>query len=442
MKEDIFLAYDIRGRNISTHDSFLLGKALGAVFKGTCIVGHDSRETSPDLCEHLIEGLKNSGIKVINIGLVPNPVCYFKVFKTYDFGVYITGSHLPTEYNGYKIILKNGATIDEERYKKVKEAFYKYKFKSGNGSARINITALNDYARFLEKEFGKIPIKCVIDCFNGSASVLSKRVFKNLLNADVLNDQPLPDFGGRIPEPSEKNLAQLKKAVLKSKASFGVGLDGDADRSVFIDDKGEVIDGNRMTMLFAKHVLKRNNGGTIVVPVSVSSSIEPFVKNFNGRVVWCKVGHRFIEEELLKRNGLFGGEYSSHFYWNEFYPFSDGILSTLMLAKILHESKKNLSELLKELPKVFVVKEEVEFPTHKIKNKTMGRIKQDLIKFHPNALTIDGVKFKTKEGFVLIRASETRHTIKVFAESDSKEKANTLLTEFIELVKQYKRKSQ
>ena len=436
MKDDIFLAYDIRGRNITTHDSFLVGKALGSVLTGTCVVGYDSRKTSPELTEHLIEGLRTSGIKVINIGLVPVPVCYYKVFKNYDFGVYVTGSHLPADYNGFKISLRNGVTIDEGRLLKVKESFYKFKFKSGMAGVSVDITALNDYASFLEATFGKLPVKCVVDCFNASTSVLSNRVFSNLLNARVINDGLLPDFGGRNPEPCEENLGGLRREVLKTKSSFGVGLDGDGDRSVFIDEKGVVINGNLMTLLFAKNVLKRRGGGLIVVPVSISSRIESFVKQYGGRVLWCRVGHRFIEEELFNNKGVLGGEFSSHFYFNEYYPFSDGIISTLMLARMIHESGKKLSELVNELPRIIVVKEEIEFPTHKAKNAAMKRVKHELLKAHPNALTIDGVKFSLNDGSsVLVRASETRHTVKVYAESGSKDKAKLLLKEYASLIK-------
>ncbi len=437
MKEEIFMAYDIRGLSITTHDSFILGKALGNVFSGNCVVGHDSRGSSPVLTEHLIEGLRQSGINVDNIGLVPNPACYYKVYNNYDFGVYVTASHLPPEYNGYKIILRNGMSIDQVRFQKVKESFYKFKFKAGTGTVRMNITALNDYASFLEREFGKSDIKRVIDCFSGAASVLSKRVFSSLLKATVINDSPLPDFGGRAPEPTESNLTAVIKEVIKNKADFGVGLDGDGDRSVFVTDKGEVIDGNLMTMLFAKYLLIKKGGGIIVVPPSVSSSIEDLAKKYGGKVVWCKVGHSYIEEELVKNKGLFGGEESSHFYWNEYYPFSDGILSMLMLAKILKETKKKFGELVSELPKIFVLKDEIEFPTHKAKEAAMKRIEKDLLKFHPNALTLDGVKFKVNEGSVLVRHSVTRHTIKVFAESDTKEKTTALLKEYVDFVKGY-----
>ena len=106
MKEDFFMAYDVRGRDISTHDAFLLGRALGSQFSGTCFVGWDCREQSPILAQHLIEGLRSSGIKVTNGELMPGPAAYFNTFNKYDFGVYITASHLPSEYNGFKIMLK------------------------------------------------------------------------------------------------------------------------------------------------------------------------------------------------------------------------------------------------------------------------------------------------------------------------------------------------
>ena len=207
MKEDAFMAYDIRGKELDTHDAFILGRALGSYFTGTCFVSWDCRKLSPLLGQHLIEGLRTSGIKVTIGGFMPGPAGYYKTMNNYDFGVYITASHLPPEYNGFKIIMKDGSSIDPNDLLNVKKIFNTFKFnKADPVPAKQDIMAINDYAGFLEKEFGRMEIKCVIDCLNASTGVLSERVFKRLLDARVINDTPKPDFGGKSPEPTDKNL--------------------------------------------------------------------------------------------------------------------------------------------------------------------------------------------------------------------------------------------
>ncbi|MFA5406150.1 MAG: hypothetical protein WC307_02230 [Candidatus Nanoarchaeia archaeon] len=434
------MAYDVRGRGITTHQSFILGRALGTKLKGTCFIGWDCRESSPALGEHLIEGLRSSGINVTKGGFMPGPVCYYKILNTYDFGVFITASHLPKEYNGFKIIMRDGSGIAPEELKEVRELFNNYNFnKVESASVKQDITATNDYARFLEKEFGRIEVKCVIDCLNGSTGALTNSVFNKLLDATVLNNEPKSDFGGKSPEPSEKNLHELQERVLSENASFGAGLDGDGDRSVFVDDKGRVIDGNMMTMLFTKEILKKKKG-VIVAPPSVSSVIETkIVKPMGGTMVWCKVGHTFIEKELVKQKGLFGGEESSHFYWNEYYPFSDGALSVLMMARIIKETGKKLSELIDELPKVVVIKEEVEFSTHQEKEEVAAKIINRLMQENTQALTMDGIKFtRPDEVSVLLRPSQTRHTVKVFIEAEERLIADKALEEYVQLIQSYK----
>ncbi len=439
IRSDIFMTYDIRGKNISTHEAFIIGRAIGSFFNGSCFVSFDCREDSSIISEHLIEGLRSSGINVTLSGLMTSPAAYFKTMNNFDFGVFITASHNPPGYNGFKIILRDGSSIDPSDLVKIKELALNHDF-NNEESVLVNqdITALNDYCHFLERTFGKQDVKCVFDCFNGSSGVLVNKVFKRLLNAITINDVPLGDFGGKQPEPKESNLKSLQERVLELNASFGVGLDGDGDRSVFVDDKGRVIDGNKMTMLFAKHILKSNKG-VIVAPVSVSSLLESeIVKPLGGSVVWCPVGHTFIEKELIKHNGLFGGEFSSHFYWNQFFPYSDGAFSSLMLAKIINESGKLFSELIDELPTVFVVKGEVEFESHERKSKVASELINKLLIKHPDALTMDGIKFIDGETTVLLRQSLTRPTVKVFIESKDKDLANNKLRTYVKLINNYK----
>jgi phosphomannomutase len=366
------------------------------------------------------------------LGLVANPMLYFYCWKNKVFGALITASHNPKEWNGLKIVRPNGVSFIEE-YKKLKEIYDSKKFIKGKGKI-TNIDIIKNYKKFLESKFGIVRKKVVVECF-GASGVIGLPVLRNLgLDIIGLHDKTDGNFFGFIrPEPKGDNLKMLKKAVIREKADFGVALDGDADRAVFVDENGRELNGSLMSTVFIDYILKKKKG-SIILTADCASEIEDIIKQLGGKIIWWRVGHGFIEEKCSKENALFAAEQSSHFYFNEFYPFSDGILAAVYLAKILSETKETLSKLINKT-KTYPI-EKLYIDVENDENKL--RIIEDLKKRYPNALDVmDGIKIKLNDvEWVLLRASQNMPEINICVEAKNENRMKDIVREYTKLIKQ------
>ncbi len=433
----IFRAYDIRGiygKDLTEKIMLNIGKALGTFLGGNknVCVGYDTRKSSKKLFEAFSSGLTYTGCNVISLGLVANPMLYFYVWKNKVFGALITASHNPKNWNGLKMVRPNGVSFIKE-IKKIKEIYDSKNFIKGKGKV-TKADVIKSYKKFLESKFGVVRKKVVVECF-GAASVTALPILRSL-GLDVIGLHDKPDgnfFGFTRPEPKGENLNMLKKAVKREGADLGVAFDGDSDRSVFVDDRGREPNVSSIISVFVEHILKKRRG-SILLTADCASEIEDIAKEFGGKTIWWRVGHGFIEEKSAKEKVLFAGEQSSHLYFNEFYPFSDGILATIYLAKILSESKKTLSELVDEI-KIHPI-EKLYINVENDENKI--RIIESLKKRYPNALDImDGIKMKLNDvEWVLIRASQTNPEINLCVEARNENRMKDIIREYTKLVKQ------
>jgi len=433
----IFKAYDIRGiyGDELTDDIMLdIGKALGTFLGGnkTVCVGYDTRKSSKKLFNLFSSGLISTGCNVISLGLVTNPMLYFYAWKNKMFGALITASHNPKQWNGLKLVRPTGVSFIEE-IKRIEEVYDSDEFLKGKGKT-TNADAMVGYEEFLRKNVGINRKKVVVECF-GAAGTVALPLLKRLgLEIVSLHDKPDADFFGfERPEPKGDNLDTLKKTVKKEKADFGVAFDGDADRSVFVDDKGRESNVSSVIAVFAEYILKKRKG-SILLTADCASEIETIVKNLGGKTIWWRVGHGFIEEKCVKEKALFGGEQSSHLYFNEFYPFSDGTLATVYLAKILNETRKTFSEMIDKI-KIHPI-EKIYINVGNDENKI--RIVESLKKRYPNALDImDGIKIKLNDiEWVLIRTSQTNPEINLCVEARDEKRMKDLIVEYSKLIKQ------
>lgn len=433
----IFKAYDIRGvYGDDLNDGIMrdLGKALGTFLGGdkNVCVGYDTRKSSKKLFEAFSLGLTSTGCNVVSLGLVTNPMLYFYAWKNKMFGALITASHNPKQWNGLKLVRPNGVSFIDE-IKKMEEIYDSDIFIKGNGKITA-ADAVKDYEEFLRKNIGINRKKVVVECF-GAAGIMALPILKRLgLEVISLHDRPDGDFFGfERPEPKGENLDNLKKVVSREKADFGVAFDGDADRSVFIDDKGIETNVSSVIAVFAEYILKKKKG-SILLTADCASEIETIVRNLGGKTIWWRVGHGFIEEKCLKEKALLGGEQSSHLYFNEFYPFSDGALATIYLAKILTESKKTFSEMTNKI-KIHPI-EKIYINVGNDENKL--RIIEAIKKRYPKALDImDGIKFKLNDiEWVLIRMSQTNPEINLCVEAKDEKRMKDLIVEYTKLIKQ------
>jgi phosphomannomutase/phosphoglucomutase len=434
----IFRAYDIRGiygKDLTDEVAFKIGKALGTFLKGRekVCMGFDTRASSPILFEKLASGLVSTGCEVINLGMVPNPIVYFFAWKNKIFGCIITSSHNPKEWNGFKLIKPDGTSFLEE-IKEIERIFDSEVFLKGNGKIVDYRNAIKDYEDFLTKRIGRVKGKIVAEFFGGAGTVASS-VFKNFgLEVIGLHEKPDENFYGfERPEPKGENLKLLKETVKKEKALFGVAFDGDADRSIFVDDKGRELNGSIVSGVFIKDILKRKKG-KIILTADCANGLKKITERLGGKLIWWRVGHGFIEKKCVEEKALFAGEQSSHFYFNEFYPFSDGILATLLLSKILYKSKKRLSKLVDEMKLNPVEKLYIDAKTDEKKLKIIEKIKREF----PKALDLmDGIRIQLNETeWVLIRASQTLPEINLCVEAKNQKRLKKIIDEYSSIIKE------
>lgn len=431
----IFKAYDIRGvygKDLTEEMMEKIGKAVGTFLndKKVCI-GYDTRKSSKKLCDAFVSGLISTGCDAILLGLIANPMLYFYAWKNKIYGALITASHNPKEWNGLKMVRPNGVSFIEE-FKKIEEIYNSEIFLKCKGKI-TKASVIGDYKKFLKNKIGSSRKKVVIECF-GAAGVTGLSILKELgLNVISLHDKPDGNFFGfERPEPKGENLSILKKTVIKEKADFGMAFDGDGDRSVFVDDKGREPNVSSIIAVFAEYILKKKKG-SILLTADCASEIEDIAKKLGGKTIWWRVGHGFIEEKSLEEKVLFAGEQSSHLYFNEFYPFSDGIMAAAYLSKILSETKTKLSEWVDKINLHPIEKLYINVETDENKNRIIENLKER----YPNALDImDGIKIKLNNiEWVLIRASQTNPEVNICTEAKNESRMKDIIREYTKLVK-------
>ncbi|MBR9678320.1 MAG: hypothetical protein GOU97_03465, partial [Nanoarchaeota archaeon] len=325
----IFRAYDIRGvypDDVNEEVFKKIGKALGTFIGGGRVcVGRDARECSPSLYAALIEGLRETGCSVYGVGGVPNAVCFFYGYKNKMPGAFVTASHNPVGWGGVKFFDERGASFVEQN-QEVKKVYDSQSFRQGKGGLTHVWNAVHLYESFWKNKLKPFSgEKVVIECFGGAGAFVTPQLFENLgLTVVPLNAEPDPNFcGHRRPEPKGENLNELKKRVVEENALFGAAFDGDADRTVFVDDKGREQHGGVMGSLFIKHILSAKPGGSAVVTLDVTSNMDAVAESVGAVLHRSRVGHGFITKAHLDKGSLFACEWSSH-YWFEYYPASEG----------------------------------------------------------------------------------------------------------------------
>jgi len=436
---DIFKAYDIRGiygKNLTDDIALEIGKSLGTFLGGNkdVCIGFDTRSSSPNLFNSLASGLISTGCNVIPLGMVPNPVSYFFAWKNKMYGCYVTASHNPAKWNGIKIFKPNGVSFIEET-KSIENIFNSKNFLSGEGKLKEERGAIKNYTNFLKNKLGKLKGKIVVD-FLGGAGLTASETFKKIgLDIIPLHDKPDASlYGFHKLEPLGSLLNSARRTVKKEKADFGVVFDCDADRSIFIDPSGTYLNPSVMNAVFIEFILerKKTGEGKVISTYDCASELEKFTKDHGGSLIWWRVGHGFIEQKCLEEKALFAGEQSSHFFFNEIYPFSDGILSTLYLAKILNETGKSLDELVNRVKLHPVEKVYIDAETDKKKDKAVEELKKDF----PNSTDVmDGFKIKLNDiEWVLIRSSQTLPEINLCAEGKSEKRLKEIVQKYSNLI--------
>ncbi len=450
--KSILRAYDIRGiidETLSNEDAYFVGRSFGTLLlgqnKSKVAIGYDGRVSSIDLKNNLVKGLTESGCEVMEVGLGPTPMLYFSVhFLNFDAGIMVTGSHNPANHNGFKITLKDAPFFGKQILELGKIA-KKGQFNEAPGRVRhtnliehyVNkITSECKIARKSElldeiDEFlpEKKQLKVAWDAGNGAAGEAIKKVAKKLRTRDFLLFEKIDgSFPNHHPDPTvEENLSDLRNAVSENNCDLGIAFDGDGDRIGVIDNEGEILWGDQLMTIFSKSVLKENPGATIIADVKASEILFDEITKNGGKALMHKTGHSFIKAKMKETGALLAGEMSGHiFFADNYYGFDDALYAAIRLIDILLEERKSLSEIRKSLPKTYSTpeiriecKEEEKF---KIIEGIKLQLKKSKIKFND----VDGVRSNDKNGWWLIRASNTQAVLVARCEARSKEKLKAL----------------
>ena len=413
----IFRAYDIRGivgETLDTDTAFQIGQAVGteAAIKGehSVVVGADGRLSSPELCAALIQGLRDTGRNVINIGTVPTPIVYFATHNLQTkTGVMITGSHNPSNYNGFKIVI-SGETLANEAIQGLYHRIEKHDFIQGNGSLE-NVGLTEQYIdRIVNDVAIAKPLKVVVDCGNGVASELGPRLLEEL-GCEVI---PLfceidGTFPNHHPDPGKpENLQDLIAAVKEHKADIGVAFDGDGDRLGVVTNAGNIIWPDRLLMLFAKDVASRNPGADIIYDVKCSRRLSGLISNYGCRPIMWKTGHSLIKAKMKETGALLAGEMSGHIFFKErWFGFDDGIYSAARLLEILGTELQDAEQLFEAFPDDLSTPEINIEVTDESKFEIVKKLQENAQFDEGDATTIDGIRVDFENGWGLVRASNT-----------------------------------
>jgi phosphomannomutase/phosphoglucomutase len=448
MSEHIFRAYDIRGIYGSEIDldlAYKIGRAFGTKLileqKYITIVGYDNRSSSVDIYNSLSKGIIDSGVDVINIGLVTTPMYYFALhmFKATS-GVMITASHNPKEYNGFKISFNGKYNAYGEQIQEFKEMVKKGEFKNGKGTI-ITQNIKERYISFTlaSIRLGSRKLKVVIDSGNGTSSIVVKDIF-DLMDLDYipLFTESDPNFPNHHPDPSvRENTKDLSETVIREKADVGFAYDGDADRIGVVDEKGELIPIDKYMIIILRNILNKLDDKRILYDVKCSKALEDEIDKLGGIKLCSRTGNSYLRAKIETEKIEFGGELSGHVFFNDRFPgYDDGIYASLRLIEILSNTDKKVSELLDGI-ELYHSTDEIKMEINENKKQFLIR---NLIEYCKekkyNYLDIDGCKVIFDDGFALVRPSNTGPNITLRFEAKTENRLQEIKKEFENKIKE------
>jgi phosphomannomutase/phosphoglucomutase len=428
LKPTIFREYDIRGvaeTELVSSDVVDLGRGLGTLLQrksGRSItLGRDCRLSSPRLRDALLEGLVDSGCDVTDIGVVPTPLLYFSaVHLEADGAVMITGSHNPSEFNGFKTVC-GPTTLHGETIQEVLHIIQTRDFLHGRGS-HSDMDVIPAYLDQVAPQFD-FPrrVKVVLDAGNGTAGPVVHRLFERL-NCEVT--ELFFDMDGRFPnhhpDPTvPANLKHLQDAVKAQRAELGIAFDGDSDRIGAVDENGDVIYGDMLLLIFGREILTRKPGATIIGEVKCSQLLYDELKSLGGNPVMYKTGHSLIKAKMKEMHAELAGEMSGHmFFADRYLGYDDALYAACRLIEIVATSGKPLSGQLAGLPKLVSTPEiRVDCPDE-LKFQVVERAAARFKTTH-KVIDVDGARVLFDHGWGLVRASNTQPVLVMRFEAEN-----------------------
>ena len=430
----VFREYDIRGlvaNELTPEFAEQLGRGFGRFLlekdpaAQSIVLGRDHRVSSPDLASAFSRGVRSYGVEVISIGVVPTPVSYFAAHVLPVDGLcMITGSHNPPEYNGFKVGIGK-TTLAGSEVQELKS--HVVEARDGGGSARESVhDVIVPYIHFVVESLGMTirPIRVVCDAGNGTGGLVGPRLLRALGHHVIELFCNLDGtFPNHHPDPTvEANLRDLQKKVADCKADVGIAWDGDADRIGAIDEKGSILWGDQLMILFSRDVLAERPGAAIVGEVKCSQTLYDDIEKHGGRAIMWKAGHSLIKSKMKEEHALLAGEMSGHiFFRHRYFGFDDGIYSAARLLELIARAGRPLSQMLEGVPRTYASPEiRFDFPEDK-KFRAVELAKERLRK-HGKTIEVDGVRVILEGGWGLVRASNTQPLLVLRWEATSEAK--------------------
>ncbi|VEG92049.1 phosphomannomutase/phosphoglucomutase [Legionella spiritensis] len=424
----VFRAYDIRGvigDQLDVHAFYTIGKAVSCRLRDLqrdhIFVARDGRLTSESLCAALAQGLVDSGIHVVDLGMVASPVLYYATHvHGIDCGLIVTGSHNPAEYNGIKIVLA-GKTLVQKDIDALFERVRPGHFQQGAGTLQSRDIIADYMARIVTDISLARPLKVVVDCGNGVAGPVIPEVMTRL-GCDVVSLYCEVDgrFPNHHPDPTiEANLRDLKEEVVRHQADIGLAFDGDADRLGVVTELGEVIWPDRLMMFYALDLLQGKPGATIVFDVKCSSHLASVIEEAGGVARMCPTGHSIVKSVMREENAALAGEMSGHlFFKDRWYGFDDALYSACRLLEIISRSPLPVSEQFHQIPNG-INTPEIKIPiADDEKFLFMQRFSEEADFPDATVISIDGLRVEFPCGWGLLRASNTTPCLVARFEAD------------------------
>jgi len=449
-----FKAYDIRGiynEDFNKNDVYKIGYFLPELLKAdNVLVGRDVRNSSDEIFEYLAQGIIDSGANVYNIGISTTPMVYYITAKhKFAASVQITASHNPSEYNGMKISKFNALPVGYDTgLKQLEEMIQTREVSIAHKKGKIvDYKVKDEYVQFLKtyvQDYSNL--KIAVDCSNGMAGFLIKKVLGK--NPIYLYNELDGTFPNHEPNPLiEENVADLKKTVLENKCDIGIIFDGDADRVMFVDEKGKFISPDLIIGLMGHYFLKKENlpdgrqEAVVLEDIRTSKAVKEYVEELGGEMHTWRVGRAYAALKLREIKGIYGGELAGHYYFRDFFYSDSGIMAALIVLNILSRFKKegkSMAELIGKIKK-YESSGELNFKIEQ-KAEAMEALKDYFVAEEEpmEILDFDGYRLEFKDWWFNVRPSNTEPYLRVIAEANKKNILNEKINEIETIIKKFK----
>jgi len=421
------------------HDMTL---AIGTYFeKGPILIGYDGRESSPIICKIISSTLNSIGIDCNIAGIVPTPCLEFAVKALgYSGGIMITASHNPPQYNGIKPAGKDGVEISREDELVIEDIYFKKSWITNPekwGVTGEETRAIDTYLKGIISQIDSKLIesksfKVVLDLGNGAQAVTAPDFCKMINCEAILVNETIDGmFPGRGSEPTPQNLSVLSKTVIENKANLGIAFDGDGDRSIFCDNLGNILTGDKSALVLIQHILNKNPNSLVVTCLNSGLNTEVLAEKYNSKVIRTKVGSVEVSRKMLSTDALIGFEENGGFMFGTHNQVRDGCMSLALMLDLLANIDNSLSDEISKLPSSFTTKDKMKCSSDDV-DKIISSLKEEF----PESDISDGIKIIIdSKNWVMIRPSGTEPIIRIYAESENQEKLDALMIEFLQKAK-------